>query len=201
MPLLGGKGIEVVQMRVNHRWTEEERQIVRRDYRGNRESVRSLAERLDVSFFGVRGQIAKMGISFRPDRRSWTPEEDEQLRELITRHSPGAIAKRMHRSINSVVVRSTRLGLSRRVRDGWYTKLEVCEILGVDHHWVQNRIDSGALRASYHNGHRPRKNGGACWHIAQKSLRQFIRRYPQELKGRNVDIILIVDILAGLDSL
>lgn len=188
-------------MRVNHRWTEEERQIVRRDYRGTHESAWAIAEKLGVSFFGVKGQVQKMGISFRPDRRLWTPEEEEQLRDLITQHSPGAIAKRMHRSINSVVVRANRLRLSRRVRDGWYTKREVCAILGVDHHWVQNRIDSGALPAKYHNGHRPQKNNGACWHIMEKSLRQFIRRYPQELKGRNVDIILIVDILAGLDSL
>jgi len=105
----------------------------------------------------------------------------------------------MHRSINSVVVMSKRLGCSRRVRDGWFTKREVCEILGVDHKWVQRRIDSGVIKATYHfPDRRPAKIGYSCWHIEENDLRQFIRKYPQELTSRNVDLIMIVDILAGL---
>ena len=36
------------------------------------------------------------------------------------------------------------------------------------------------------------------WHIAEKDLRAYIRRYPEELNGRNVDLIAIVEILAGI---
>ena len=182
-----------------HRWTEEEKEIVRRDYKGTHDSAQEIADRLGVTFFAVRGQISKMGISFHPDRQKWTPEQDDQVCELIHRYSPQGVARRMHRSINSVVVRAKRLRQYRRDRDGWYTKKDVCEIFGVDHKWLQRRIDSGALVATPHNGSRPKQNGGACWHITEEALRRFIKRYPQELQGRNVDMIQVVEILVGLD--
>lgn len=186
-----------------HNWTQEEREIIRRDFRHSRQSAMELAERISrmsgdrVTQHAVRGQVAKMGIC-KNGRKPWTPNEDEKLQELMGKYWPGYVAKRMKRSINSVVVRSKRLKISRRVRDGWFTKREVCEALGVDHHWLQHRIDSGALKATYHGDTKPCKNGGSCWHIEEKDLKAFIQKYPQELVGRNIDIILIVDILAGI---
>lgn len=184
---------------MNHNWTDEERQIVRRDYKGTNQSTQQIANNVGVTFNAVKGQVQKMGISFHPDRKPWMPEEEERLTELITQYPPYLVAKKMKRGINSIIVKIKRMGLSRRVRDGWYTKQEVCEILGVDHHWVQARIDIGALRASWHNDVKPQQSGGACWHILEGDLRIFIRKYPHELHGRNVDIIQIVEILAGLE--
>jgi hypothetical protein len=183
-----------------HHWTDEEREIVRRDYQHTHASRREIARRLGVTEFAVAGQIATMGIAKRSDRRPWSPEEDERLRELIYQYAPHTVARRMGRSLNSVVVRSKRLGCSRRIRDGWFTKKEVCEILGVDHKWVQKRIDAGQLKASWHNGSKPTNSGSACWHILEKDLKEFIRRYPQDLTARNLDLIMVVDMLAGVAS-
>jgi len=183
---------------MKHKWTEEERQIVRRDYQGTNASAQQLTGKLGVSLNAVKGQAQKMGISFRPDMKRWTPKEEEELVELIARFAPHVIARRMKRTINSVVVKAKRLGLSRMARDGWFVKAEVCEILGVDHRWVQTRIDSGSLKASWHNGCKPQQNGGACWHITEDDLRIFVRKYPEELHGRNLDIIQVVELLAGI---
>lgn len=185
-----------------HNWTEEERDIIRREYAHTAASARRIAEKLSlfsgtrVTEFAVKGQIAKMGIAKRNDRHPWTEKEKEKLTTLIPRYSPLTIARKMHRSVNSITVMSKRLGLSRRVRDGWFTKKEVCEILGVDHKRVQRRIDSGALRATPHYDTIPQKLGGSAWHIDEKDLRRYIRQYPEELTARNCDIMLIVDILA-----
>ena len=142
-----------VRKRAWHRWTEEEKEIIRRDYQHTIASKKEIAERLKVSWQAVAGQIARMGIAKRTDRQHWTPEQDERLAQLITKYAPGRVAIRMHRSVNSVVIRAKRLGLSRRVRDGWYTKRDVCEILGVDHHKAQRWIDSGRIESklSYRN--------------------------------------------------
>jgi len=184
--------------RNNHRWTDDERLIVLRDYKGDHVSAQAIADGLGVSFFAVKAQVQKMGISFQ-DRNYWTAAQDKQLEELMTRHCPGRVAKIMHRSINSVVIRARRLGISRRGRDGWYTKLDACEALGVDHKWLQLRIDCGALKARPHNPEEPpHKDGGSCWEIAEQDLVDYIRTYPQELIGRNVDIISLVDLLSGL---
>ena len=35
-------------------------------------------------------------------------------------------------------------------------------------------------------------------HIKRNALRRFIRTYPEELLGRNVDMVQLVEILAGI---
>jgi len=187
--------------KINHRWTEEERMIVRRDYKGTTASTMEIAGRLGVSHYAVKGQAMRMGITFQ-DRHNWCKKEDIRLDKLITRYSVQKTAHLMHRSINSIVLRAKRLGISRRERNGWYTKLEVCGLLGVDHKWLQIRINCGALKAVPHNElFPPSGNGGSCWEIAETDLVKYLREYPQELMGRNVDIVSLVDLLGGLGKI
>jgi len=181
-----------------HKWTEEERNIVRRDYTHTLQSAIEIGQRLGVTAFAVKGQVSMMGLGNHNNRHPWTPAEEVKLEQLLGRWGPRTVAKKMHRSLNSVVVKATRLHISRRDRDGWFTKRDVCEILGVDHKWVQTRIDTGAIKAYYHHGARPSQLGMRAWHIEEADLKEFIRRYPQELIARNLDMIMIVDILAGV---
>ena len=179
---------------LKHKWAESEKDIVRRDYDGTNNSAERIASRLGVTFNAVKGQVEKMGLAIDKSRR-WSLKEEEELAELITQYAPTTVAKRLHRSVNSIVIKAKRRGLSRRYRDGWYTKNEVCEVLGVDHHWIQRRIDEGSLKASYHNGNKPQKNGGACWHIEEQDLREFIISHCGELIGRNVDLFTVTHIV------
>ena len=183
-----------------HRWTEEEHDLLRARYAGNRASCEKLGATLGVSWLAVRARVSKLGLARITSRKSWTAGEDAQLEQEACRRPMEAIAKSMDRSVNSVVVRSKRLGLHRRDRDGWYTKTEVCEILGVQHRWLQARIDSKALRASWHHGRHPHNAGAAAWHISEANLKRYIRTYPDELNGRNVDLVQVVDVLAGVIS-
>ena len=191
--------------KTNHGWTDEEREIVRRDYRQTVASRRELANRLGVTEPSVANQIAKMGLAKRSDRRPWTPEENSRLLDLIEKKSPVQIAKSMSRTMNAVVVQAKRLNASRGNRTGWYTMGEVCEILGMDHHWVRRRIENGSLQATRQNGgtpeDNPEDNKGKTWRIEEKDLRKFIRRHPHELNGRNVDLVQLVNILSGLEPL
>ena len=184
-------------MTAKHKWTEEELAIVQRDYAGDRASAQRIASHMGVSFYAVRGQIQRLGLGRQDRRMEWSQEEVEKLRELVPHFSMVTIAKRMGRSVNSVTVKAKRLGLLRRDRFGWFTKREACSVLGVDHHWIQKRIDDGKLRATYHHGHRPCKNGSGSWHISERDLRTFIIEHPEELTGRNVDLVVIVDLLTS----
>ncbi len=94
-----------------------------------------------------------------------------------------------------MVVMSKRLKVYRRHRNGWYTQHEVMEICGVDYRVIQSWVNSGALNAHPHyEGAKP----GRAWHINEGDLAQFIRKHPEELHGRNIDIIQVVEILVGL---
>ena len=164
-----------------HKWTDEERDIVRRDYDGHALSVDRIANKLGVTFNAVKGQVQNMGIAM-DKSRTWTDKETEILREMISQYSPLTIARKLHRSVNSVVVKSKRLGLSRRVRDGWFTKKEVCEIFGVDHKKIQGYIDRGELEASWHSERKPQNKGMAMWHIETKDLKEFIKKNAHDFK-------------------
>lgn len=191
-------GTELTNPLGKHRWQDWEREVVRLRYRQNDESAQEIANELGVTFYAVKGQTGRLGLCKKTGRKNWDPMQDGQLQRFINRYCVTEIAKRMHRSVNSVVLRSKRLGLSRRFREGWYTKREVMEICGVDHSRVQSWINKGMLKASYHNGIRPSQKGMRMWHIEEGALKNFLRRYPQELNGRNVDLIQIIDVVAGL---
>jgi len=182
-----------------HKWTEEDREFIRVNYAHTRDSKRAIGKVLGVSEFAIAGQIVLMGICKRTDRRLWTAKEEERLEKLIPLYPTTRIAKMMHRSINAIAVKAKRLDFSLRDRDGWFTAKEVCEILGVDRKWLRWRIESGILKATHHYGHLTVKGNGAMYHIEREDLKAFIRRYPTELNGRNVDMMQIVDILAGVD--
>lgn len=179
-----------------HKWTDDEKDIVRRDYVGTNASAVGIASKIGVTPCAVKGKVQEMGIA-QQKSPPWTQEELKRLSELIHRYSIRTIAEKMNRSLNAVKIKATRLKMGLRARDGWFTKREASEILGVDHKWVQTRIDSGLLKASYHNGVRPQQNGPACWHIEEADLRAFIINHCGELLGRNVDLQQIIWLVRG----
>jgi hypothetical protein len=179
-----------------HHWTSEEEMIVRRDYKGTDKSAELIAAKLGVSFHAVKNKAQQLGIN--PVLGRWTRHEEEMLEDMAGKYSPNVIAQKMRRSPNAIVVRMKRLHLSR-ARDGWYTKKDACVILGVDDHWIQRRIDDGKLKATYHiPGCKPKQRCGYMWHITKDDLKDFIRRYPEELTGRNLDVVQFVEVLAGV---
>lgn len=183
-----------------HTWTEDEKDIVRRDYRGTNKCAALIATKIGVTPCAVKGQVQKLGLAMDKSPR-WTQQELDRLKKLAQKYSVETISRRLHRSRNAVAVKIKRLKISRRVRDDWYTKKEVAEICGVDHKKVQTWIDSHVLKASYHNGHRPSKYGMAMWHIEYADLRRFLIKYSDELLGRNTDIQQIIWIVSDVSQL
>ena len=181
-------------------WTQDELDLIRSRFQQDNRSVKELANALRASPPQIVYQVNRMGIRIRTDQRPWTLEEDEMLRGLMSRKSPSKVAKLMNRSINSVTVRAKRLGLEKNDRDGWYTLTEVSEILGRDHKWLLKRIENGSLKANHHHEREKPQAGRRDWHVEQKDLKDFIRKYPEELTSRNVDLIQMVEILAGIIS-
>lgn len=179
-------------MRQLHRWTEQERGIVRRDYDGTNQSASEIANKLGVTTYGVKGQVQRMGLAINKSK-SWSPKEKERLAEWLPMYSPSTIATKLKRSVNSVVIKAKKMGLYRRDRNGWYSQKEVAAILGVDNHKVQSWMDNRILKASRHN----ENSDGCMWHINEKDLRDFIVKYTMELQNKRIDVIQVVAILAG----
>lgn len=182
--------------RTNHQWTDEERDYIRVHYAGTNQSAADIATYLGVTVNAVKGQVQKLGVQKNTDyRKEWTKADEKLLRELVQTHCVRNIALTMNRGVGSITNKIKRLRLSRRYRTGWYTKREVCEILGQDHKWVQRRIDKRNLKATFHDGKRPTSKGMRRWHINELDLANFIRRHARELNSRTVDLPEIVYLL------
>ena len=177
-----------------HRWTAEEREFLRWEYRKSRVSVQQLAAKLGVTESAVKQQAHYLGL-FR-GAVVWTAEEDGLLLELVGRNRPQTIARKLGRSVRAVSMRANKLGLSFRDHYGWYSQKEAASILGVDEHWLKARIDNGTLKARWGGKGRGRNSPRR---ISRRALRTFIRRYAGELVGRDYDLLELVDVLAGLE--
>jgi hypothetical protein len=181
----------------NHRWTEAEQDLVRLHYDGTRDSVDKLENLIGCSLYGVKGQVAFLGLA-QSKQPEWTEKELQYLETNYQKKSVRVMAHALGRSVNAVKVKATRLHYSLRAKDGWFSKMEVCEMLGLDHHHVQRWIDSGELKASYHHGRRPSQKGAAMWHVDAADLKTLIISRCQELQGRNIDIFCILDLFGVL---
>ena len=175
----------------HHLWTEEEKEFIRCNYTGNKTSITRISQSIGHPETSVKGQIYKLGLGLRIDHKSWSPEEKERLAELITQYHIAKVAQILKRSINSVAVKVQIMKLSRRIRDGYFTQKEVAQLLGVDSHWVHDRITRGELKAEPIMGYIP-SNGGSRWKVEEKDIRKFITEHASSITGRNVDISLLV---------
>jgi hypothetical protein len=182
---------------VRHSWAEIENEYIRITYDGTGKSVDKMARLLQLGRQQVKSHIQFLGLANHTTHAHWDPKDDEIVRELVGKLSYNRIAKRLRpqRTATAVYIRITRLNLSRRSRDGWYTLTEVCGIFGIDHHKLHKYIDAGMLRAYYHHEHQPAKGGSSVYHIDEDAVANFLKRFPEELNGRNVDLIQIVQIL------
>jgi hypothetical protein len=178
-----------------HRWTEEEREILRRDYRHNRQSAIEIGNRLGIDPDGVKAQASYLGIAKRTDHNPWTPEDKEKLARLIGKMSYHDIARHMHRSYNAVCNKAYELRANIANRENWYTKRDICRILGVDHHWIDRRIKDGRIKGYQVKDTNKRPS---IWRITAPEVKRFIQKYPHEFTGRNVDLVQIVALLSSV---
>lgn len=185
--------------RASQRWKEEEIEVVVISYDGTWDSVTQVAQKLGRPENGVQAMVQQLGLAKRKDRpRAWTTEEEERLEELFNAHPPLKVAYKLGRSVQGVEAKARRMGLRSRDRDGWYTAFDVGRILGTSACWVQRRIAAGMLKPTPQHGERPGKAGGKHWRISQRELKRVIRTYPEEICEGNIDVVEIVDVLAGV---
>ena len=128
------------------------------------------------------------------DRRPWTAAEKEIIERLVGKVSALTIAKRLKRTEASVMLKIKRMGLSRRVRNG-YTMRDLEECLGEGHKKIQRWIENGWLRDRLQGTHRHNGNGRDIHRFREADILDFIRRHPEELNLGKVDSIWFLDLV------
>ena len=128
------------------------------------------------------------------ERRPWTAAEEEIIERLVGKASALTIAKRLKRTEASVVLKIKRMGLSRRVRNG-YTMRDLEECAGESHKKIQRWIEHGWLRDRLQGTHRHNGNGRDIHRFREADILDFIRRHPEELNLGKVDSIWFLDLV------
>ena len=188
------------------KFTDEIKDFIRLNYQHTRTSAQAIADHLNatlgwkLNYWSIEAQAVKMGIVYAKPHH-WDDQQDTVLRKLLPRYSPMMIAKLMTKQFGvpiseiAVVVRSKRIAASRRKRD-WYTKMEVCEIMGVDHHTLDPYIAAKKLRVETHGAYgTARRKNLMMQRIERADFADFIIKQAENFRGRNVDLIRLVEVL------
>jgi hypothetical protein len=115
------------------------------------------------------------------DRRPWSPQEVNYLKEKLGTASVTRIARDLKRSVVSVRVKEAKLRLSIRLSEG-YNISDLAEVFGLHHSRIESWARRGLLgKPSGHGGH------GGNIRFAGTNIVRFIRRHPSEYDLGRVD--------------
>ena len=191
--------------KLKYNWRPQHDAYMRAHYYGGLHQrgrvIRELMRQTGFPRWYVKRQAQRLGLTLRPDRRPWTPDEMETLDKLLGKVSAATIAKRLKRTETSVAMKIKALGHSRRVTEGYTIRdLELC--LGEDHRKIQKWIDNGLLRDGLQNTQLHNGSGRDNHRFSEKEILNFIRTHPMEINLGKVDQLWFLDLalLRGVHS-
>lgn len=179
-------------------WTPEKDAILKAKYEGRDGIPAAIAATFGWPSWVIKKRAALLGLTACPkNRRAWTPEEVRFLEDHAGTRLVAYIAKRLGRSITSVVLKLKHMHISRRIREGYTLRdLELC--FGVDHHAIDGWIRRGLLRGRHRHGGEQRAFERDAWQFTDEGLLGFIRENPTAFELRRVDQTWFMDlVLAG----
>lgn len=163
--------------RKGYTWSAEQDEIVRRTYAVSRraelkDSLNDAVRRLGRSRTTISLRANQLGCAW-GTKRFWTQAELKVLRDHLGEWSINAFVKKLNRSHHSVLGAISRLGLSRRIADG-YTQKDAAELLGVSDRTVRTWLQTDLLKLRHGR-------------IAESSMQAFVHQHPELYSLKRVD--------------
>jgi len=160
---------------------------------GNRTEVtaklRRLSSRTEIPTWALKNEANKQGWHCCPQRRRWTGEEENLLREKLGAVSVNSIAKRLGRKRASVEDKAREFGLSVRISEG-YTLSDLAGVFGVHKGTAKRWAERGLLGKAH-------EQQGSAIRFTESKVLRFIRGYPHEYNLARVDEIWFKSMLFG----
>lgn len=172
---------EFGQSRRIYHFTPELRDELRRAYCGKKGELTAALNRLHRKTgwprHAFKAEAIRLGLTTFDHRRFWTGEEIDYLREKLGVISVTRIARNLGRTVLSVESKAEKLGISRRVSEG-YNMADLQVVFGESAHKVRRWMERGMFGKVH-------KNNGK--RINEENVVRFLRRYPHEYDLRRVD--------------
>ena len=177
-------------------WTEEQDEFIRQHYDGNAPGrVAWIAEQLGGVYpnWQVKKRAGVLGLTVAADRRNWTEVEEKFLRDYLCSASANYIAKKLKRSLASVMLKSKREKIRRVAAREGYTMRLLEQSFGMDHRVIRRWIDEDKLKAKKRgiNGKRD------TWHFTERDVLEFVIAYPLEFRLDKVNQAWFMELVTG----
>lgn len=175
-----------------YNWTPEQDRAIREAWLAQipRRS-HLLAERWGIPRWAVTHRAVALGVT-RPDprRQDWTADEEAFLWANAGHRHARWIARKLGRTLASVVLKMKRMRLRRAVREGYSLReLELC--FGVDHHVIRRWVREGWLEVEK----RGYETARDAWAVTDAALLRFIAEHPMAFELRRCDQRWFMDLI------
>lgn len=117
-------------MNAQHRWTEAEKDVVRKGYDGTKSSIEAMAAQLNMTFNAVKSQVQTLDLFKRKKEPDWTEDELEYLGTHYGLVPDEQICNHLGRSQNGIVLAAKRyLHINRKMN--FLTGHELARVFGI----------------------------------------------------------------------
>jgi hypothetical protein len=179
--------------------TEATDAVIRERYDGKvRNRTQAIARSLGWPKWQICKRAAELGLT-RPwpaERRGWSNDEVKFLVVNAGSRPTGWMARRLGRTISSVVLKLKRMRISRAIKEG-YTKSALSDCFGVDHKVLDGWAKAGQLKVTY----REETKEGETWQITDAAVLRFIRDNPTGFRLDKVDQVWFLGLIRpGIDA-
>ena len=178
---------------VPQKWvlSEQGRRMMLERYDGTSERITELQRYLGVPRSVVHRWARELRLSGQQGA-IWTPEEIDYIARHFNTKKTGEIAEHLGRTTLSVKAKARQLGLD--VPDG-YSLDEIRQGMGrsweAAARWTKQGMIKGDRRAF----------NATTWNFTDKDIRDFWRKYPEEVDLSRVDKLWFLDICLDLGNL
>ncbi|MBW2653636.1 MAG: hypothetical protein JRC91_01535 [Deltaproteobacteria bacterium] len=162
--------------------------------------VRDLAKRFNMPRWCVSRRALKLGVlPIQKKEPNWS-EKEIKILEHNSQYSAKTIQKKLKaagycRTEVGIILKRKRMRFLQNL-DG-YSAQSVATCFGIDVHAVTRWIDKGWLRAERRNTDRTDLQGGDCWYIKNKWIREFVIDSVAVIDFRKIDKYWITDLLSS----
>lgn len=178
-------------------WTAEKDAYLREKYVATKRGrKRAISKALGWPEYAIQRRASELGLSkpWPKDRRAWTREEIAFLHEHAGARHVNWIRLKLKRGLSAVIVKMKRLGLSRRLTEG-YTMRGLEEAFGADHREISRWIARGWLKASRLPEEGEPDITRRTMHVTHGAVRRFVREHWDEIDIRKVDQTWLGDVI------
>ncbi len=189
------------QLRQRHTLTQDQEDEIKRRWPllKGRGAVMALADDMGIPRWVVSKRATALGLAIPHQKEPAWSAAELQLLDKVPLHSPTTAARifqehGFHRTPTSIIVKSKRLGMSRRYTET-LSATQVAEILGIDSKTATLYCIDGSLKATRRDTKRGPQQGGHPWSITPADLRQFVLDNLERIDIRKVEKFSFVKIL------